>query len=162
VVALSLGVLVILTAIPAAAWYLRVERARRAREETIPAIARLVSNRDFIAAFDLARRVQDEAPNDPMLAELWPQFSAVAGLVSVPAGADVYIQPYDSDSRAWEHLGRTPIQQMRLPRGVFRLRIEKTGFIPRVIAERNPGARFGNKSDSGAARDCSRADRRSE
>jgi formylglycine-generating enzyme required for sulfatase activity/dienelactone hydrolase len=143
-VAVPLAAALILAAVPAALWYRRVERARRAREETIPQITRLVASGDFMAAFDLAEQVERDAPSDPVLADLWPRLSVVASVVTTPDGAEVYLQPYESEGPAWEHVGRTPIRNARLPRGVFRLRIEKEGFTPRLIAERNPGVRFGN------------------
>ena len=62
-----------------------------------------------------------------MLAGLWPQFSVVGSIATVPDGADVFVQPYTVGDEPWKPLGRSPIEKVRLPRGVFRFRMEKTG-----------------------------------
>jgi cephalosporin-C deacetylase-like acetyl esterase len=46
-----------------------------------------------------------------------------------PSGADVYLRAYDSDENDWEYLGRTPLDSTRIPRGFFRWKIEKEGFV---------------------------------
>ena len=124
----------------------RSGRVRWAREEAIPQIMRLIQADDYGGAFALATEAELVLKDDPLLARLWPQFSLPGSIVSVPDGADVFVQPYTASDEPWKPLGRTPIKQVRLPRGVFRFRIEKDGFEPRLLAARNPGSLLGNQT----------------
>jgi formylglycine-generating enzyme required for sulfatase activity/dienelactone hydrolase len=124
----------------------RNAQMRWAREEAIPKIMHLVEIDDAARAFVLAKEAERYLPNDPVLAGLWPQFSVTGALASTPQGADVFVQPYRAGSDPWERLGRTPITNLKLPRGVFRFRIEKEGFEPRLLAARNPGSLLGNQA----------------
>jgi len=45
-----------------------------------------------------------------------------------PAGADVYMKAYMAFQGEWQHLGRSPIERVRVPRGYFRWRVTKQGF----------------------------------
>ena len=126
--------------IPALFVYLRTEREENARRQVIPEVVRLIQSDDYGAAFALARKAEaDLPPNDPALAALWPQISALASFTTTPAGADVYLQQYASRKDEWEHLGQTPLEQIRLPLGTFRFRVERKGFTPRILASTNPG-----------------------
>jgi hypothetical protein len=104
----------------------------------------LAGTADFEGAFTLAKEVERAIPNDPILEGLWNQFSAVSNVSTDPAGADVFVQPYSATTDEWQPIGRTPIKDARLPRGVLRIKIEKTGFQPLVMASMNPGAVLGN------------------
>ena len=70
------------------------------------------------------------------------QFSVVSSVLTEPDGADVYMQPYSATDNGWDHLGRTPLKGIRLPRGAFRVRLEKAGVEPQLLAGRNPGSLF--------------------
>jgi hypothetical protein len=129
-VAIPAVAVLLLAAIPAVFAYRRAARATWAREEAIPQIERLVRADDFRAAFSLAAAVEAIVPDDPVLTTLWPQFSADATLMTDPEGAEVFAQDYSASENEWERIGSTPLEKVRLPRGVFRLRIEKDGFEP--------------------------------
>ncbi len=145
-VALGLVALLVAIAVPAAFAYRRNAQVRWAREQAIPQVERLGQADDYASAFALAKQVEHVVPDDPQLARLWPQFSVPVSLVTTPEGAEVYVQPYTAGvDGPWELLGRTPLKDVRLARGVFRLRIEKSGFEPRLLAARNPGHLFGNQ-----------------
>jgi pimeloyl-ACP methyl ester carboxylesterase len=138
-IAIPAVVVLVGVSVPAVMAYRRASRARWAREEGVPQIMQLVGKDDYAGAFAVAKEVDRYSPNDPVLAKLWPQFSAATTLVSDPADADVHVQPYAESGDKWEYIGRTPIKGVRLPRGAFRFRIEKDGFEPRLIATTNPG-----------------------
>ena len=57
---------------------------------------------------------------------------------------------YAAADAEWEHLGRTPIKDLRLARGAFRFRVEKEGFEPLLLASTNPGILFQNLARRGA------------
>jgi eukaryotic-like serine/threonine-protein kinase len=119
-------------------------RTRWAHDEAIPEIKRLIAADNSVAAFNVAREVDRVVPNESGLTDLWPQFSALASIVSTPDGADVYMQPYAAVDDHWEHLGRTPIANARLPRVVMRFRIEKEGYEPATLAATNPSSLLRN------------------
>jgi hypothetical protein len=133
-----------LGAIAAIGAYRHAARVRRAHDEAIPQIRRLIAESRFIAAFDIASTVEQTVGDDRELADVWPQFSARGSIASSPAGADVYVQPYAATDDQWRHLGRTPIENVRLPRGALKLRVQKSGFEPQVLASPNPGNLFRN------------------
>jgi formylglycine-generating enzyme required for sulfatase activity/cephalosporin-C deacetylase-like acetyl esterase len=47
-----------------------------------------------------------------------------------PPGAEVFAKPYDRPQEKWKFLGRSPLNQIRLPRGFFRWQVTKKGFTP--------------------------------
>jgi formylglycine-generating enzyme required for sulfatase activity/dienelactone hydrolase len=102
--------------------------ARWAREEAVPAIQRLIAEDRYADAFALAEKAEQHIPNDPILADLWPQHSVVQSVVTTPAGVDVYVKPYVTPNDDWRHLGRTPLNDVRLPQGLLRLRLEADGL----------------------------------
>jgi dienelactone hydrolase len=129
-------------AIPGYFTYRRIARERWARNEAIPRIDQLTSAGDYLGAMELAKQAGAVLPTDPILGALWGQFAVTAVVNTSPAGADVYVQPYAAAGERWEHLGRTPLAGLRLARAAYRLRIEKDGYEPVVVAARAPGTPF--------------------
>jgi formylglycine-generating enzyme required for sulfatase activity/dienelactone hydrolase len=144
IVAVPLGVIIIAAAVPAVMAYRRGDRARWAREEAIPQIQRLIQADDVRAAYALAEEALRVVPDDPSLATLLPQISAVATITTEPVGADVAVAPYAATDAPWQPLGRSPVANVRLPRGAFRMRIEKAGYDTRLLAVTNPGVMLQN------------------
>ncbi len=100
-----------------------------ARQQALPAIARLVDEGDWEGAFELAQRADKVIPEDSMLLRLWPQMSRFVDIVSEPEGARVYRRSPHDTSR--QFLGTTPIDSVRHPFGYyFTFRLEKDGYVP--------------------------------
>ena len=117
----------------------RAEQVRWAREEALPEIGRLAAAGDLVTAFELAERAEAAIPNDPVLAERWSEIAATGTLRTEPPGARISVQPYAADPAAeWKVLGTSPVEAVRLPRGVYRWRIEKEGFEPVDLVRRPP------------------------
>ena len=110
-----------------------ISRARRERwlhQEVIPAIQRLSMEFQFDSAFDLAMRAAAIAPDDPVLASLWPWFSIKTVFRSEPPGATVS-RAVLGDTTRWEALGTTPTDSVRVPIIPYsRLRIARAGYRP--------------------------------
>ena len=134
------AVLVALVAAGAIWSFSRGADARWAREEAIPEIQRLIEEDDYVTAFSLAEEAERYVPHDPILADLWPEMSAIGSLGVEPPGADVYVREYGANNDAWRYLGETPLVDLRLPRGVFQWRIEKAGFEPMTLVASNPSS----------------------
>ncbi len=43
-------------------------------------------------------------------------------------GADVFMKDYKASDSAWDHLGQSPLEKLRVPAVLFRWKIEKKGF----------------------------------
>jgi serine/threonine protein kinase/predicted esterase len=113
----------------------RSREARWAREVAIPEISRLSEQGrfgEFGEAFALATRAEKSLPNDPALTKLWPVISYEVSLQTTPPGSDVYRTPYGNVDGPWELVGRTPLKDVRQPRGTFLWKFEKPGFATMV------------------------------
>ena len=103
-------------------------RARWARTVAAPEIQRLSNHGDYVEAFLLARQALDLLPDDRHLYQLWLDTSIPAVVTSDPPGADVAVASYHARTSSWFPLGRTPLNGVRIPRSLFRVRISKAGF----------------------------------
>jgi dienelactone hydrolase len=116
-------------------------KVRWARETAVPEIVKLVDIDDYPAAFALAKKAQGHIPDDPVLAELWPQMSRLVSISTTPPDADLYVKPYPTYFDAdWEHLGQSPVKGVTLPHAPFWLKIEKSGFESFEGLMRGPGS----------------------
>ena len=104
-----------------------VVRAERGIEEA----TRLASSDEYASALARTEAVAAIRPNDDRLPALWERVSIRRPIASDPSGADVYLKGFADKDGDWRYLGRTPIADARLPRGVFRWKIEKDGFTTR-------------------------------
>ncbi len=102
--------------------------AHRARTQLIPEVSRLVDAGDNVSALKLAQQARRHAPDDPLLKSLTPLFAARYSITTKPEGVEVSVRPYAGTDAEWQHLGRTPLPQLELPRTTLRWRFEKPGF----------------------------------
>jgi len=106
----------------------RSARVRWAHETAIPEIIRLSGKGEDNTAFALARQVALVIPNDPALLKLWPDISLAIAVHTSPEGADIYMKQYRTDDRAWEYVGRSPVERLKIPFGLLRWKASKQGF----------------------------------
>ena len=85
---------------------------------------------DYVEAFLLARQALDILPDDPHLYQLWLDVSIPAVVTTDPAGADVAIAAYRTPDSWFPLAGQTPLDGVRIPRSLMRVRISKPGFQP--------------------------------
>jgi dienelactone hydrolase len=119
-------------------WWTRANERTWARVEALPEIRQLIDREEFAAAVSLAERVDRILPGDAAMAALWPEIAVAATVETQPPGADVYVKEYADFAAEWTPLGRTPVNDARLPRGLKRWRVEAAGFAPLELAGR-PG-----------------------
>ena len=109
-------------------------QARRARwidEQAIPEIERLQTSDRPLAAVRRARDLERYAPDEvERIRQSWYTFS----LNTQPVGAQVQIREYLHLDGEWEPLGQTPIRDLRLPFGYYRVRIEKPDHLAMELA----------------------------
>jgi formylglycine-generating enzyme required for sulfatase activity/dienelactone hydrolase len=106
----------------------RATRARWAKEEAMPEIARLTEAGDYYGAFQLAREAERALPGDPRLRRMLESVTLPIPIATRPAGAEVLVKRYASPEAAWESLGKTPIPDARVPYAIMRWKITKPGF----------------------------------
>src|SRR5262249_30262006 len=98
------------------------------RQHAIPQLNRLVAEKHYSAAFQLAEAAERLTPGDPTLAELWPKISNTWSVVSDPPGSEVFWKPYGATEGDWNHLGQAPLHDIRLPRGLVHWKLTKEGY----------------------------------
>jgi len=105
-------------------------QVRWARQVAFPEIERLATDfwGDFSTAYRLAEKAEKIVPRDPKLAELFSRCSLKINIRTEPAGAKIFFKEYKSPDREWGFLGVTPLENVRLPIGFFRWKIEKEGY----------------------------------
>jgi dienelactone hydrolase len=102
--------------------------------EALPALEVLADPVQFLEegreswdAFLLAGKVEQVAPHDPVVERLAPRFTRNITIVSDPPGAEVRAWYYDEPDAAPVVVGKTPLVNIRYPRGFTRLRILLAG-----------------------------------
>jgi len=118
----------------AGAWfYNRQTNVRWAREHAVPEIERLLRSPElgfvnFQQAYTLAKQAGKYLPLDPALTELLDKCSVVISIKTVPAGAAVYAKELSAPYEQWQYMGVAPIEQVRLPIGYLRWKMQKQGY----------------------------------
>ncbi len=105
-----------------------LRRARWARNQALPEIARLLDQDKSDEAFRLALQAQRYIPNDPLLLRLLRSFTKPVSIQTSPPGADIYVRTYSASDKDWTFLGKSPLANIPVPWDYLRLRIEKPGF----------------------------------
>jgi len=115
----------------ASVWFFnRQAKIRWAREEILPEVERLVDQnwRDFTEPYKLAEMAEKYIPEDPKLSELFSKISLNIDIKTEPPGAQIYMKEYATPDSEWEYLGVSPLENIRLPIGIFRWKMEKQGY----------------------------------
>ena len=121
------------------AWVLRQRAASGHLDGLFAEATRFADQDDYFAAFIRAREAERLAPEDERLPELWERIAAEGPIETDPPGAAVAIRDYRDADGAWTALGKTPIADTRLPRGVLRWRFELAGYDPLEFTAPSPG-----------------------
>ena len=121
--------LLVLLLVGGATWLVRHNgKVRWAREQAIPEISRLIENGQYVSAFHLAQQAKEYIPNDPFLGKLDRDYSIVTSIRTNPTGADVFMKEYANPDDEWQGLGRSPLEDIRLPFGYLRWKFSKEGY----------------------------------
>jgi len=123
----------LLTGLIITAWmYLRSVNARKvqwAKGQAVPEIIQLIDQQRYSEAFALAKRAEEHIPDDPSLTTLWPHICRDYSITTSPSDADIFYHKYDAPDAPWEYMGRSSLEQIALPQGPLRWKIEKDGFV---------------------------------
>jgi len=112
-----------------AGWLIKRNReAHWARDVAVPQISQLADEGRFAEAYSLALKAEKSISGDPALTKLWPAISYQTSLETTPPSVDVYRRGYADTSAPWDFVGKTPLKNLRQPRGMFIWKFEKPGF----------------------------------
>jgi dienelactone hydrolase/predicted Ser/Thr protein kinase len=118
----------------AAVWFFnRQAKIRWARDVAIPQIKEIIANPEagsthHLKAYRLAEEAEKYIPKDSQLAELFASCSKRISVTSEPPGAKAFVKPYSAPESEWRFLGVTPLQNIRMPIGHFRWKLEKEDY----------------------------------
>jgi formylglycine-generating enzyme required for sulfatase activity/dienelactone hydrolase/predicted Ser/Thr protein kinase len=112
----------------AAHFFVQRSRERWARSVALPEVARLAREEQHQAAFRLIRQAALYLPDDPRVDEHINEITHVARIDSAPEGASVYFADYLDPTAEWELAGTTPIVETRVPYGLLRWRLTRSGY----------------------------------
>jgi dienelactone hydrolase len=98
-------------------------------KEALPQMEALIDSGDWEGAYALAQRAEQRLPESRAIEEFWPRLSWKTTITSEPSGAKVFRRAYNAPAdAAWEELGVTPLENIRIPFGYSRLRFELAGY----------------------------------
>jgi len=121
--------LIIIAIAGAAGWFAwRSSRARWARNEALPAADRLAQQLQMHGAWRLLRAAERYVPDDPQIKQLRGAITSWLSIHTDPPGAEVSLKDYGDPGDAWESVGHTPLDHVRVPAGYLRWKIVKPGF----------------------------------
>ena len=122
-------VIALVAVVSAGAWvYRRSAQTHWARSVALPEIARLDFEGQTMAAYRLAEEALPYLAGDDEAARLWDVVSIESNAHTTPEGAEISWQAYAEPEGSWYRLGQSPIEKVRLPRGLLRWRAERAGF----------------------------------
>jgi eukaryotic-like serine/threonine-protein kinase len=138
--ALAVAVIVSLLTVSATgiALAIRAARARWARDEALPEVARLTETGRYLDAYRLAHAAQKLLPDDRGLQEAINKVTMPVSINTEPPGAQVFYKGYLAEDDPWELVGTSPLEHVRIPYALPRWSIVKDGY------ERYEGTLFAN------------------
>jgi serine/threonine protein kinase/formylglycine-generating enzyme required for sulfatase activity/dienelactone hydrolase len=108
----------------------RQSKIHRAKDELLPRIDQLIEAgfEKYPEAYRLATDAEKYIPHDPRLSEFFSRIAVNISIKTEPAGARIYAKEYKHPDNEWQYLGISPVENVRLPVGFFRLRMEREGY----------------------------------
>jgi dienelactone hydrolase len=109
-------------------------KLNRALKLTLPALLNEVENIESTNGtqnwnvYQKAQRLTRILRNDPEFNKLWDNTTVPLTIHTVPSKAKIYAKPYSRPDTSWFFLGESPLLDFSFPKGLSRIKIEKTGF----------------------------------
>jgi len=108
-----------------------------AQQYAMAEIDQLIETNQYFRALALAEKAKRYLSDDPLLIDRWPRLSRMHTILTSPLGAKVYIGQYPDKRPRWKYLGRSPIENARIPFGTYRWKVEKPGFTSLEVVRSN-------------------------
>ena len=130
--ALVTGAILLLVASAIFFPYRNLLRVQSAKEQ-LQQIENLAQAGDYFKAFQIALTAEKVLDNDSTLARLMPIIADKLTIITEPEGAQVYLKRFapeeDRQFPEREYVGLTPIENLRIGRGDYKVTIEKDGHV---------------------------------
>jgi len=111
----------------------------------LPDLKQKLEQDDYVGAWDQLNLLNSFAPFFYNSESIDSDISLPVTLSINEDGVDVYWRPYtESKEYDWRYAGKSPLSQIRLPRGVVHLKLSKEGFHTKELVEANPSFTFAN------------------
>ena len=128
----ALAIIIVLIIIALIPYYQLLKRQQA--KELLPQIENLVKERNYFEAYQLAVQAENYLKNDSTFIRLIPGFADFLTITTNPEGAQVYLKRYDPNPQGHppnrEYTGVTPINNLRVIRGGYKVYLEKEGYAP--------------------------------
>jgi eukaryotic-like serine/threonine-protein kinase len=110
--------------------YRHYARIRWVHEVALPQLETMALEGKGVPFYRLMEQARRYSPGDPAVEKMdeknvWPN-----PLASTPPGADVFIRDYADPHAEWVHLGKTPLNNLKLVWSQYALKFVKDGFEP--------------------------------
>jgi formylglycine-generating enzyme required for sulfatase activity/dienelactone hydrolase len=94
-----------------------------ALDTAMPEIERLLEKDDYTGAFTLVEQARPFIGDNPRFLALSARALSVISFETTPPGALVFLRDYSDLKPRWEPIGKSPLNQMRVPQGFKRWKI---------------------------------------
>jgi hypothetical protein len=128
------SLLVLLLGLVSFGLYRELSDRRWVRQVAIPEIEGYLSEGSFVEAFHTAREAGRIAPDDPAVRRLLEASSVLVSGDTDPSEVAVSYRSYSATDTTWHSVGETPLEEVPFPWAYLRLRLEKKGHAPLVLA----------------------------
>jgi predicted esterase len=137
-----------------AAWFFhRQAKIRWARDILLPKIDDLILAAaamdldKYSDAYELVQEAEKYISGDTRLSELASKCAVNISIETNPPGAQIWMKKYSAPESEWEYVGISPLNTIRLPKGIFRWKMEKEGYETVLAASPTFGVEWSNQSE---------------
>ena len=109
----------------------------------LPEIEKYLSEDNNVKAWLTSNKINSYAPFFSKYSENDDEISALSNINIEQSGVFVSWRAYEGNEN-WRLLGTSPLKQVRLPRGIIQLKLEKENFETKILTLSNPSIRLEN------------------
>ena len=118
----------------------QAKQLQQAREIVAPKIRELINDQQTVIAYQMIQALDPRIKADAVFEEIMNDLMLTTSFDKLPADTCIKIRDAGSEKDQWMTLGRTPLTNIKLPRGPIRIRFEKTGYVSRDLQLKVPRA----------------------
>src|SRR5271169_1062798 len=122
--------LLTLAGVSAGLLYRHYARIRWVHDVAVPELQKLALDKRGMAFYKLAQKADRISPGDPALTQVETKYLWPNAILTTPPGADVFFREYGKTQSAWEYLGKTPLEEVKLLWAQYELKFVKDGYEP--------------------------------
>ena len=111
----------------------------------LPQVQEYLLEDDNVSAWMTSNRINSIAPFFSTISKDDDDISAVANIRVQQDGVNISWKAYGA-SKKWNYLGKSPLEPVRLPRGILQFKLEKEGLESVYFSSNNPSIKLDNLS----------------